>query len=326
MQPGYHNHYPEKIDTQKSFRYLETQIKALTESNKNRNEGETWLLAKKPLNGFLCASCESYIKDLNTKNEYVPWNRYPQRDDKTYRMGHGFSRMLQLVNADLLKKQEMMKEQGKNYPSDDERNDKGNRIQSGKFNRDVKLPIVGNQRGNSAFNRSHNYQNLQNNQNVQSQQIGNNNFRINPITIQQNARNDKGDFVKDDNNDPFKNGENNDDNQPKITKIVKLNKGPSTIEINDVKINNKNNVKSLNFDTLYQIKKKKDNTEKVKLDKLNQNLTRNIKEEKNIDNTKINVQNFQINGINEEKEDNITLIKKVKELKKKITNLTSTHT
>ena len=227
--------FAEKIDTQKSFRYLETQIKALTESNKNRNEGETWLLAKKPLNGFLCASCESYIKDLNTKNEYVPWNRYPQRDDKTYRMGHGFSRMLQLVNADLLKKQELMKDQGKNYPSDDERNDKGNRIQSGK-NRDFKLPIVSNQRGNSAFNRNHNYQNLQSNQNVQSQQI-NNNFRINPITIQQNSRNDKGDFDKDDNNDPFKNVDNSE-NQPKITKIVKLNKGPSTIEIGDVKINN----------------------------------------------------------------------------------------
>ena len=227
--------FAEKIDTQKSFRYLETQIKALTESNKNRNEGETWLLAKKPLNGFLCASCESYIKDLNTKNEYVPWNRYPQRDDKTYRMGHGFSRMLQLVNADLLKKQELMKDQGKNYPSDDERNDKGNRIQSGK-NKDFKLPIVSNQRGNSAFNRNHNYQNLQSNQNVQSQQI-NNNFRINPITIQQNSRNDKGDFDKDDNNDPFKNVDNSE-NQPKITKIVKLNKGPSTIEIGDVKINN----------------------------------------------------------------------------------------
>ena len=227
--------FAEKIDTQKSFRYLETQIKALTESNKNRNEGETWLLAKKPLNGFLCASCESYIKDLNTKNEYIPWNRYPQRDDKTYRMGHGFSRMLQLVNADLLKKQELMKDQGKNYPSDDERNDKGNRIQSGK-NRDFKLPIVSNQRGNSAFNRNHNYQNLQSNQNVQSQQI-NNNFRINPITIQQNSRNDKGDFDKDDNNDPFKSVDNSE-NQPKITKIVKLNKGPSTIEIGDVKINN----------------------------------------------------------------------------------------
>ena len=228
--------FAEKIDTQKSFRYLETQIKALTEGNRNRNEGETWLLAKKPLNGYLCASCESYIKDLNTKNEYVPWNRYPQRDDKTYRMGHGFSRMLQLVNADLLKKQELMKDQGKIYSSDDERNDKGNRIQSGKNNRDVKLPIVSNQRGNSAFNRSHNYQNIQSNQNIQSQQI-NNNFRINPITIQQNSRNDKGDFDKDDNNDPFKNGENSE-NQPKITKIVKINKGPSTIEISDVKINN----------------------------------------------------------------------------------------
>ena len=44
---------------------------------------------------------------------------------------------------------------------------------------------------------------------------GVNNFRINPITIQQNSRNDKGDFDKDDNNDPFKNGENSE-NQPKM--------------------------------------------------------------------------------------------------------------
>ena len=97
------------------------------------------------------------------------------------------------------------------------------------------------------------------------------------------------------------------DNKSKKNGSLDLNLDKNSEKKNENKkeFNNKNNVKSLKFDTLYQIKKKKDNTEKVKLDKLNQNLTRNIKEEKNIDNTKINVQNFQIYGINKEKEDNI---------------------
>ena len=97
------------------------------------------------------------------------------------------------------------------------------------------------------------------------------------------------------------------DNKSKKNGSLDLNLDKNSEKKNENKkeFNNKNNVKSLNFDTLYQIKKKNDNTIKVKLDKLNQNLTTNIKEEKNIDNTKINVQNFQINGINEEKEDNI---------------------
>ena len=63
--------------------------------------GDNWLLAKKPLNNYVCASCESVIKgDLGRKSEYVAWNKYPNREEKSYRYGHGFSKMLQIINED----------------------------------------------------------------------------------------------------------------------------------------------------------------------------------------------------------------------------------
>ena len=132
--------YADKIDVQKTFRYIETQIKSLNENYKR--EGETWLLAKKPLSNYLCASCESVIRDMNTKSEYIPWGKYPKRDEERtkYRMGHGFSRMLQMVNTDLLRTQES-KEKEKIYASDDEHyiND-SNKINNN--DKKVKLPYV----------------------------------------------------------------------------------------------------------------------------------------------------------------------------------------
>jgi len=99
----------EKKDAQKSFKYLELQIKTINENinlNCPTSPGDNWLLAKKPLNSYLCASCESYIGDLKNRNEYLPWNRLSPRESKKYRMGHGFSRMLQMVNMDLMKNAE----------------------------------------------------------------------------------------------------------------------------------------------------------------------------------------------------------------------------
>ena len=87
----------------KALKLLETQIKTLSESNK-KDVADNWLLAKKPLNNFLCASCESVIRgELDKKSDYIPWNKYPAREDKNYRMGHGFSKMLQLVNDDIMR-------------------------------------------------------------------------------------------------------------------------------------------------------------------------------------------------------------------------------
>ena len=115
--------FADKIEIHKQIRLLDTQLKSITDTF-NRKDNENWLLAKKPLNNFQCAACESYLKNINNKSaEYVPWNKYPQRDDKNYRMGHGFSRMLQMVNADILKTAEANRENLKNYNSDDEKSD-----------------------------------------------------------------------------------------------------------------------------------------------------------------------------------------------------------
>ena len=75
----------------------------MLQSQKPSSEAETWLLAKKPINGYACASCESFIGDLREDaHKFIPWNKMPLRDpgDKLYRMGNGFSKMLQMLNFD----------------------------------------------------------------------------------------------------------------------------------------------------------------------------------------------------------------------------------
>ena len=96
--------FADKLETQKSFRFIDLQIRHLTESF-SKDQSDNWLLAKKPLNSYLCASCDSFIGEIgNNKSEFVPWNKLQQRDENVkYRMGHGFSRMLQMVNMNILK-------------------------------------------------------------------------------------------------------------------------------------------------------------------------------------------------------------------------------
>ena len=98
--------FADKNETTNNFKYLEDQIKKILEmlSKKDSvNEAENWLLAKKPVNGYSCAACESYIGDLrDDTHKFIPWNKMPLRDpgDKLYRMGNGFSKMLQMLNFD----------------------------------------------------------------------------------------------------------------------------------------------------------------------------------------------------------------------------------
>ena len=105
--------YAEKNETLKSIKLLETQIKSIQESLQKKMDGsDSWLLAKKPLNNYVCASCESIIKgELDKKSEFVPWNKYPNREDKSYRYGQGYSRMIQLLyderNKDLKERDSM---------------------------------------------------------------------------------------------------------------------------------------------------------------------------------------------------------------------------
>jgi hypothetical protein len=70
---------------------------------KKQDKGDNWLIAKKPINGFTCASCEAYIGDLKDRENYLAWNKYPMREpqDKAYRIGNGFSRMLSMLNVEV---------------------------------------------------------------------------------------------------------------------------------------------------------------------------------------------------------------------------------
>ena len=97
--------YIDKTELQKNIKFLDIKIKQLEESSSKENEN--WLLAKKPINGFLCASCEAYIGDLKSNDDIATWNRLADRKGKrNCRIGHGFSTMLKLINSDILKRAE----------------------------------------------------------------------------------------------------------------------------------------------------------------------------------------------------------------------------
>ena len=141
--------YADKYDTLKSFKFLETQIKSMHESyNKKLDGQDNWLLAKKPLNNYLCASCEGIIRgELDKRCEYIPWNKYPNREEKYTRMGHGFSHMLQMVNDDIRKNVDNKeKEKDRNKTDDKEKDynsDEDKKKTSGeRINSPVKLPKV----------------------------------------------------------------------------------------------------------------------------------------------------------------------------------------
>lgn len=82
--------FADKIETQKNVKYIDAQVKHIIDVYiKKMEKGDNWLIAKKPVNGFACASCESYIGDLQDKtSDYLPWNKYPIRDpnEKAYRV------------------------------------------------------------------------------------------------------------------------------------------------------------------------------------------------------------------------------------------------
>ena len=93
--------YLEKIDFHKTIKTLEVQIKSLGEESKK--DADSWLLAKRPLKCFNCASCEANIKnDYSNVADYLPWKKYP-KGEKIHRMGQGFSHMLQMMTSEFVK-------------------------------------------------------------------------------------------------------------------------------------------------------------------------------------------------------------------------------
>ncbi|OMJ73244.1 hypothetical protein SteCoe_28121 [Stentor coeruleus] len=96
--------FAEKTETKRALKFLEKLIKE-TESIKIVRDGEDAMLARKPLGGWSCASCQKDLEKLMGKiAPYQPWNKLPYRDpaDRIARAGPGFSRMLATVQPEFL--------------------------------------------------------------------------------------------------------------------------------------------------------------------------------------------------------------------------------
>lgn len=120
--------FSDKNETMKYLKYLEEQIRNLYLTSKSKTDShmpENWLLATKPISGFNCAACESYIGDLKTEKEkFIPWNKLPTKEgaEKLYRMGNGFSKMLSMLNIDSCGNVYLNPNADPNINSDDDEN------------------------------------------------------------------------------------------------------------------------------------------------------------------------------------------------------------
>ena len=134
--------YSNRIEVNKNFKKIDLQIKQIIELYNKIDHGDNWILAKRPLGSYHCASCDAYIGDLKDNNEFNH-NKIQEYEhfNQTNRVGNGFSRILNLVNIQKENKKEKSIEDGAlsnsnnnvyNYENDE--NDKNKNFQTTSYN------------------------------------------------------------------------------------------------------------------------------------------------------------------------------------------------
>ncbi len=105
--------YSNRIEVNKNFKKIDLQIKQIIELYNKIDHGDNWLLAKRPIGAYHCASCDAYIGDLKDNNEFNH-NKIQEYEhfNQTNRVGNGFSRILNLVNIQKENKKEKSVEDG----------------------------------------------------------------------------------------------------------------------------------------------------------------------------------------------------------------------
>ena len=197
--------FADKNESLKNFKHIEEQLKKILYILKKRtdqnSEGDgNWLIAKKPIQGYSCAACESYIGELNKDvKKYVPWNRLPFREngENLYRLGNGYSKMLQMINFDI----------------------NGNVNLSPDTNEDIHTIISNDSNGMNSFNIKckNNNQNNQNNNNIMGKTFYPKQKTIQsktPIKLRVNSARDG--FVERNSNISIKNNNNLEENKNNI--------------------------------------------------------------------------------------------------------------
>lgn len=95
-----------KNELNKQIKGLEVEIKSIWTELKKRESADNWILAKQPIKCFNCATCDNDIKiDSQRGEEYVPWNKILP-NNRSYRLGKGFSHMLEKISYDIIKSEE----------------------------------------------------------------------------------------------------------------------------------------------------------------------------------------------------------------------------
>ena len=229
--------YLEKKEFNKKLKNLEIQIKYIEEENKK--EMDSWLLAKKPMKCFNCATCEADVKNEYTSAEYLPWKKYP-RGDKIHRIGQGFSHMLQMMTSEFIKSIEKSE-----FPSELEANSKNNNNNnnnlSGQINDNLGIGIITNNKDQAKEDNIINLKQISKMKLPKVKQYSNNKIKLSKLV-------DEVPVSDDENNDLENNEIKVKISSPKIMKITKKEKSSNDFLGNSFLIKgNSSNKRNMEF-------------------------------------------------------------------------------
>ena len=147
--------FMDKKEAMKSFKLIGLQIQNINEylnlSNNNTISYDR-VLINNTKGGYFCPSCDNKLsanQSLNQSNEYVANKKKEKHGGISYRMGQGFSHMLQLINSDLMKSAEKINDDLSMKVDDNNNND----ITHDKSYLDNKsLPRLNSQKSFTIFN------------------------------------------------------------------------------------------------------------------------------------------------------------------------------
>ena len=255
------NSIKNKNDLLKQIKTLEVQVKALKEEMKQKQDADSWILAKQPMKCFNCATCEANIKNGIPSEEYISWNRYPPSNkNDNNRFGRGFSHMLQMMTSDLINNVDnitnMMdnKEKGHISSAQGENTKKNNLINSTNYNENSKynfMTKIATVERNSSF-----IMNKINKRDIGKSSVPKNLGKLKLPKMYETNKKTKGDdsgFYLDEekNNNGNEHNEtinsyDNDNTSPKIIKITKKTGNKNNTSVNSpskITYNLKNNIK-----------------------------------------------------------------------------------
>ena len=147
--------FPDKLENNKNIKYLDSQIRHIIDVYiKKLDKADSWLIAKKPLGGYSCASCEAYLGELKKSQDYMPWNKYPNRErEKNFRLGNGFSKMLSMLNVDFKSQIDAIKDNA--YESEnDEVNSPENKVSKRRMSKNLSSANIHSTNINTSNNKN----------------------------------------------------------------------------------------------------------------------------------------------------------------------------